>query len=135
MTERAAGAIIALLDRVAFRAAPDASRLAERTLVAQAPGLTMDQLNRVLARAEAWLDPDGVAPREDEARTERSLTIREDRGRIILHAELDPASAAPIKTAIEALVSAEMRATRDAAAGRHGDSRMGRQTRTCPAGR
>ena len=34
---------------------------------------------------------------------------------MVIHAELDPASAAPIKTAIEALVSAEMRATRDAA--------------------
>ncbi len=114
LTERAAGAIIALLDRVAFRAGPDAIDVAEKTLVEQAPGLTVDQLNRVLVRAEAWLDPDGVAPREDEARTERSLTIREDRGRVIIHAELDPASAAPIKTAIEALVSAEMRATRDA---------------------
>ncbi len=114
LTERAAGAIIALLDRVAFRAGPDAIVVAERTLVEQAPGLTMDQLNRVLARAEAWLDPDGVAPREDEAHADRSLTIREDRGRVIIHAELDPASAAPIKTTIEALVSAEMRATRDA---------------------
>jgi 5-methylcytosine-specific restriction protein A len=82
--------------------------------VAQAPGLTLDQLTRVLARAEAWLDPDGVAPREDQARTDRSLTIREDHGRVIIHAELDPASAAPITTAIEALVSDEMRATRDA---------------------
>jgi hypothetical protein len=115
VTERAAGAIIGLLDRVAFRAGADALDVAEKTLVAQAPGLTMDQLNRVLVRAEAWLDPDGVAPREDEARAERSLTIREDRGRVILHAELDPASAAPIKVAIEAMVSAEMRATRNAA--------------------
>jgi hypothetical protein len=115
VTERAAGAIIGLLDRVAFRAGADALDVAEKTLVAQAPGLTMDQLNRVLVRAEAWLDPDGVAPREDEARAERSLTIREDRGRVIVHAELDPASAAPIKVAIEAMVSAEMRATRNAA--------------------
>ncbi len=68
LTERAAGAIIALLDRVAFRAGADALETAEKTLVEQAPGLTMDQLNRVLVRAEAWLDPDGVAPREDEKR-------------------------------------------------------------------
>ena len=40
LTERAAGAIIALLDRVAFRAGPEALDVAERTLVEQAPGLT-----------------------------------------------------------------------------------------------
>ena len=114
LTERAAGAIIAPAGPGRVPRRTRRLDVAEKTLVAQAPGLTMDQLNRVLARAEAWLDPDGVAPREDEARTERSLTIREDRGRVIIHAELDPASAAPIKTAIEALVSAEMRATRDA---------------------
>ena len=81
----------------------------------------MDQLSRLLVRAEAWLDPDGVAPREDEARTDISLTIREERGRIVMIAELDPASGAPVKTAIEGLVSAEMRATRDAAASGAGD--------------
>jgi 5-methylcytosine-specific restriction protein A len=128
LTERAAGAIIALLDRVAFRAGAEALDVAEKTLVAQAPGLTMDQLTRVLARAEAWLDPDGVAPREDEARADRFLTIREDRGRIVIHAELDPASAAPFATAIQALVSAEMRATQDAAASGAGDPDVPRRS-------
>ncbi len=114
ITERAAGAIITMLDRAALRAAHDAIDTAEKTLAEQAPGLTTDQLNRVLARAEAWLDPDGVAPREDEARADVSLTIREERGRIVILGEFDPASGAPVKTVIEALVSAEMRATRDA---------------------
>jgi hypothetical protein len=116
LTERAAGAIITMLDRVALRAGSEAIDAAEKTLAEQAPGLSMDQLSRLLVRAEAWLDPDGVAPREDEARADVSLTIREERGRIVMIAELDPASGAPVKTAIEGLVSAEMRATRDAAA-------------------
>jgi hypothetical protein len=121
LTERAAGAIITMLDRVALRAGHEAMDAAEKTLAEQAPGLSMDQLSRLLVRAEAWLDPDGVAPREDEARTDISLTIREERGRIVMIAELDPASGAPVKTAIEGLVSAEMRATRDAAASGAGD--------------
>jgi 5-methylcytosine-specific restriction protein A len=114
LTERAAGAIIALLQRVAFRAAPDALDVAERTLVEQAAGLTMDQLNRVLVRAEAWLDPDGVAPREDEKRGLELLTMREVDGMFEFTGRLTPEHGAPVRTAIEALVSAEMRATRDA---------------------
>lgn len=115
LTERAAGAIIALLDRVAFRAGSEAIDVAGRTLVEQAPGLTMDQLNRVLARAEAWLDPDGVAPREDEKRGLEQFTMREVDGMVELTGRLTPEHAAPVKVAIEALVSDEMRATRDAA--------------------
>jgi hypothetical protein len=115
ITTTAAGAIITMLDRVALRAGSEAIDAAEKTLAEQAPGLSMDHLSRLLVRAEAWLDPDGVAPREDEARADVSLTIREELGRIVMIAELDPARGAPVKTAIEALVSAEMRATRDGA--------------------
>ena len=63
----------------------------------------MDQLSRVLTRAEAWLDPDGVAPREDELRAGLMLTIRRERdGSIALTGRFDPEHAAPILTAIEA---------------------------------
>ena len=42
--------------------------------------------------------------------TQRSLTIREDvHGMVHLHARLDPESAAPVKAAIEALVSDALR--------------------------
>ena len=114
ITERAAGAIIALLDRVAFRAGAEAVDAAEKTLVEQAPGLTMDQLNRVLVRAEAWLDPDGVAPREDEKRGAEQFIMREVDGMFEFTGRVTPEHGAPVKTAIEALVSAEMRATSDA---------------------
>ena len=95
MTARAAGAIITLLDRVALRAGADAVETAEQTLAEQAPGLTIDQLTRVLVRAEAWLDPDGVAPaRRREARAEQ-LTIREADGMVEIGGRFAPEHGAP----------------------------------------
>ncbi|BDV29766.1 HNH endonuclease [Microbacterium terricola] len=110
----ASAAIISMLDKVAIRAGREAIAHAEQTLVAQAPGLTMDQLSKLILRAEAWLDPDGVLPREDELRADRSLRIREDRnGAVILTGTFDPEHAAPIKTAIEAIVTAQLRAAQE----------------------
>jgi len=111
----AASAIISMLDRVAIRAGHEAIDRAEKTLAEQAAGLTIDQLSRVLTRAEAWLDPDDVAPREEELRSERTLYIREEAsGMVVITARLDPERAAPVKTAIEAIVTTELRAARDA---------------------
>ncbi|MCT9821619.1 DUF222 domain-containing protein [Microbacterium sp. W1N] len=113
----AASAIIAMLDRVVMRAGIAAVDHAEQALATQAAGLTLDQLAKVLARAEAYLDPDGVQPREDELRSQRSLHIRRDRdGMIVLTAKLDPEHAAPVKNVIEAMVTAELQAQRDAVA-------------------
>jgi 5-methylcytosine-specific restriction protein A len=106
----AAGAIVALLDRVALRNDPATVRKAERMLVEQAGGLAMDQLRKILVRAEAWLDPDGVAPREDELRAAVHLHIREDRdGSIIIEGRLDPERGAPVKTVIEGMVGVALR--------------------------
>lgn len=106
----AAAAIVALLDRCAFRAGPAAITEAERTLVTQAEGLSLDQLNKILQRAEAWLDPDGVEPREEDLRGDTSLHIRQDRsGKIIVTGKFDPETGAPIVTAIDALVGSELR--------------------------
>ncbi|MBD7958568.1 DUF222 domain-containing protein [Microbacterium sp. Sa4CUA7] len=113
----AAAAIIGMLDRVVLRAGREATEAAERTLVEQAPGLSADQLAKLIARAEAWLDPDGVEPREDELRSQRYLHIREERnGMTSLSAMLDPEHAAPVRAALEALVSADLRAPRVAEA-------------------
>lgn len=109
----AAAAIIAVLDRVVMRAGAARVHEAEQVLVAQAPGLTLDQLSRVLARAEVHLDPDGVPPREEERRGSRALHIREDRdGMVVLTATLDPEHAAPVTAAIGGIVSAELAAQR-----------------------
>ncbi|MBD8023757.1 DUF222 domain-containing protein [Microbacterium sp. Sa1CUA4] len=111
----AASMIITMLDRVAVRAGMDAVDQAERRLVESAPGLSHDQLSKLIARVEAWVDPDGVEPREDDLRSERSLTVREERnGMIVITAHLDPEHAAPVKTAIEAMVTADLRAQREA---------------------
>lgn len=105
----AASAIIAMLDRVALRAQPQAVDDVERVLSQQAPGLGLDQLGKVIARAEAHLDPDGLEPKEHELRGERSLVMFERFGMLHLNAKLDPESAAPVRAAIEAIVTAEFR--------------------------
>jgi hypothetical protein len=111
----AASAIIGLLDRVALRADPAQADAMERHLAQAAPGLTPDQLGKLIARAEAHLDPDGVEPRERELRGERSLIFREERGGMIaLSARLDPETAAPVKAAVEGLVTGMIRRSRHA---------------------
>ena len=57
-----AAAINTLLDKVACKTDRDTLENAERILVGQAAGLSLKEMEAVLARAEAHLDPDGVAP-------------------------------------------------------------------------
>ena len=106
----AASAITAMLDRVRVRADPGLADTTEAVLVDLATRVPLDLLMRGVREAEARLDRDGVEPREEQLRGERSLTMREDAaGMVHLHARLDPETAAPIKTAIEALVSDALR--------------------------
>jgi len=106
----AASAITAMLDRVRVRADPGLADTTEAVLADLAGRVPLDLLLRGVREAEARLDHDGVEPREEQLRAERSLTIREDTaGMLHLHARLDPETAAPIKTAIEALVSDVLR--------------------------
>lgn len=105
----ASSAIVTLLERVAVRADADALDEMEERLVAAAPGLRPDELQKLLVRAEALLDPDGVEPREAELRADRSLLIQERNGMVVLTARLDPETAAPVKAAIEGLVTAAIR--------------------------
>ena len=113
----AASAIVSMLDRVALRAGLDERDQAERMLCAQAEGLTLDQVGKIIARAEAWLDPDGLEPQEQQLRGERSLVMFERGGMVHLTAKLDPDSAAPVKAAIEAVVTAGFRSERAGDAG------------------
>ena len=106
----AASAITSMLDRVAVRTEPDRSDTVESTLVELASQVPLDLLMRGVREAEARLDEDGVEPREQDLWHERSLTIREDvHGMLHLHARLDPENGAPVKAAIEALVSDVLR--------------------------
>jgi len=99
-----------MLDRVAVRAEPARADTVESALVALASQVPLDLLMRGVREAEARLDEDGIESREQELRQERSLTMREDvHGMLHLHARLDPENAAPVKAAIEALVSDVLR--------------------------
>ncbi|MCR2794147.1 HNH endonuclease [Microbacterium sp. zg.Y625] len=110
----AASAIITLLDRVSLRADAGILDAMEQRLSAMAPGLRPDQLGTLLAHAEAHLDPDGVEPRETERRGERSLTIQQRDGMVVLTAKLDAETAAPVKAAIEGIVTGVLRRTEHA---------------------
>lgn len=101
----------ALSDRVPFRLLDDA----ERALAAQAVGLELHALQKVLLRVEAHLDPDGVEPKEEELRARTSVSIRQDAsGMIMLRGAFDPARGAVLVNLIEAVVTAELGRERDA---------------------
>ncbi len=109
----AASAIIRMLEKVEVRAGAAAVDAMEQRLVEAAPGLTPDQVQKLILRAEAYLDPDGVEPRERELRAERSMTIRTDRsGMLVFTGKCDPETGAPILAAVDALVGG-MLARRD----------------------
>ncbi len=101
----AAAAIVSMLDRVAVRV--DAGRLAdaEKELVELAPGLRADELSRLLTHAEAYLDPDGLEPRQEEARAERHFDIKERDGRFVLSGSFDIESGAPIKAVMDGMIT------------------------------
>lgn len=107
---QAAALILALLERVRLKIGSVRVEEAERLLVARAAGMSLDDVRTMLARAEAWLDPDGVAPKEREARDRRSLTMFERDGSFHLNLQTDIASSAAIKAAIQAYVSATFQA-------------------------
>lgn len=109
----AAAAIIRMLDRVAIRADRDAADRVEATLAEQATGLALDQLAKVISRAEAHLDPDGLKPKERDTRGERQLRMFERDGMLHFHGAADIETGAPLKTAIEAIVTAGFRAAAD----------------------
>ncbi|MBS1699648.1 MAG: DUF222 domain-containing protein, partial [Actinobacteria bacterium] len=112
-TAQAVALIIALLDRVRLTIGAERTLEAEQLLVDKAAGLSHDDVRRLVTRAEAWLDPDGVAPREQEQRDRRSLSIYERDGRIHLDGDFDAAHGAPIVAAVNGYVSAMFAAQKD----------------------
>lgn len=110
---QAASAIIGMLDRIAPRVNQEKIDHAEQTLVQQAPGLNAEQLGKLITRAEAWLDPDGVAPRAEEHRAARTLSMYQRDGILHVTAAVDAESGAPLKAAIEAYVSRQFQARQD----------------------
>ncbi|MFT4052353.1 MAG: DUF222 domain-containing protein [Microbacterium sp.] len=110
----AAAAIIRLLDGMSDRVRYEDLDAAEQILVGQAVGLDLAALQKILLRAEAHLDPDGVEPKEEELRERTFLNVRQDKtGMILLDGAFDPARGAPILCLIEAMVTAELNRQRD----------------------
>lgn len=108
----AAGLITTMFDRVAPRADPEIMGKVEVVLAVQAADLPLDLFARVVRNAEAMLDTDGVAPREEEMHSARRVTMRQQlNGMFALHAILDPETAALVKASIEGIVTAMLRAT------------------------
>ncbi|WP_426169993.1 DUF222 domain-containing protein [Microbacterium sp. DWRC1-3] len=116
LSAQVAAAIIALLDRCRVSAGPVRVAEAESLLVEKAVGLALDDVRKLVVRAEAWLDPDGVEPRLEEQRSRRALTIHERDGMVHLNAVLDAETAAPVVTAIRGYVTAAFAARKNAAA-------------------
>ncbi|MEV7632929.1 DUF222 domain-containing protein [Microbacterium sp. NPDC089318] len=114
VSSQVAGLIISLLDRCRIAAGPERTSEGERILTEAAVGLSLDDVRKLIVRAEAWLDPDGVEPRAEEQRARRSLTLFERDGMVHLNALLDPESAAPVVTAIRGYVTAAFAARQDA---------------------
>lgn len=114
LSAQAAALIIAVLERCQIAAGLQRTAEGERLLVEAAPGLALEEVRRLAVRVEAWLDPDGVEPREDEQRGKRSLTFFERNGRLHINGNFDVETGAPIVTALRGYVTAAFAARKDA---------------------
>lgn len=116
----AASAIITLLDKLSLRVDSARRDAAERDLCQRAPGLRADELTRLLAHAESELDPDGLAAAHEEHRSARALRVQERDGMLHLTGVFDVATAAPIKTVLDAMVTRVLQNNEHAPRHEHG---------------
>ena len=115
----AADEIIQFRKRLAARVDHDTLAEGEAMLVRSAPELTLRQLRQAIGQLEARLDQDGIEPRLDRQVMRRSLRFRTDAdGLVHMTGCLDPITAAPIRTAIDHLITQHLRGTDDARADR-----------------
>ena len=114
LSAQVAALIIGLLERCRVAAGSERIAEGESALTSAAEGLALDDVRKLILRAEAWIDPDGVEPRAEEQRGRRSLTIFERDGMVHLNAQLDAETAAPVVTALRGYVSAAFAARNEA---------------------
>ncbi len=115
MSVDAASMITASLTRVADAAGPEAIADAERHLVDRARDLPLDRLAVIIRHIEARLDRDAHLRREQARYDERYLNIYENRaGVVVIDGRLDPETAAPVRAALDGLVTEALRRRRDA---------------------
>lgn len=111
----AAALIVEFLDRA--RTGTDKTLVAdvEQQLVQRAEGLSLDDVRRLVTRAEAVLDADRLQSREEERRAQRSLSMFERDGMLHLNLITPVEEGAPIKAAIDGYVTAQFQARKDTA--------------------
>lgn len=102
----AAGLIIALLERVRVKTSPAILLEAEALLAERSAGLSLDEVRKLITRTEAYLDPDGIAPSEEEARASRGVRMFEKAGMLHIDGQFPVEDGAVVKAAIEGFVTA-----------------------------
>ncbi|OIU88863.1 hypothetical protein BFN01_14490 [Microbacterium sp. AR7-10] len=110
-----AALIVEFLDRA--RIGTDKTLVAdvEQQLVQRAVGLSLDDVRRLVTRAEAVLEDDRLEAREEERRAARSLSMFERDGMLHLNLITPVEEGAPIKAAIDGYVTAQFQARKDTA--------------------
>lgn len=86
----------------------------ERKLVDRAVGLSLDDVRRLVKRAEALLEVGELEQREEERRASRSLSMFERDGMLHLNLVTPVEEGAAIRAAIDGYVSAQFQARKDA---------------------
>lgn len=114
LSAQAAALIIAVLERCRITAGLERIAEGEQLLVDAAPGLGLDEVRRLTVRVEAWLNPDGLEPKEETERGRRSLTVHERGGRVHLNGTFDVETGAPIISALRGYVTAAFAARKNA---------------------
>lgn len=114
-----AGALVArTLDRLASQeCGAERLRDLESRVVHKAIGLSIAKVRRLLAHAEAQVNPRELVEREAKMFEERFASLRDEPdGSVTLTARLDPASAAPVRAFIDGYVRKAFQERRDALA-------------------
>lgn len=110
----AAGLIKAGLETIGDRVSGNALHHLERRLVDKAIHLAAHEVRRLVATAVARADVRGLEERERRQHAERYVAWKEDHtGMVTFTGKLDAVTAAPIRTAIEQIVTHGFRARRD----------------------
>ncbi|MEJ6553505.1 DUF222 domain-containing protein [Microbacterium esteraromaticum] len=110
-----AAVIVEFLDRARIGADKGLVADVEQQLIERAVGLSLDDVRRLVKRAEAVLEADRLEQREEERRAARALSMFERDGMLHLNLVTPVEEGAPIKAAIDGYVSAQFQARKDAA--------------------
>lgn len=110
-----AAVIVEFLDRARIGADKGLVADVEQQLVERAVDLSLDDVRRLVKRAEAVLEADRLEQREEERRAARALSMFERDGMLHLNLVTPVEEGAPIKAAIDGYVSAQFQARKDTA--------------------